>query len=853
MNPDDSRRLTLANGLRINVIHDPDATRAAALIQLAAGTHDEPKQWPGLAHLLEHVLFAGSENFQDEQRLMAWGPAEGARLNATTLACSTAWFFEIAPEKLEAGLRRLVDMLAKPLISIESVATEAAAIEAEYRMLCSHLPTLCEAALSQAFCSPHALHDFHVGNLASFGSDISRLQTALKEYHQRFFYGAALELWLSGPQPLETLYALASQLGSVFCHNSTFTRTPSPPLLPASCRAFSLHHCGMEQLQLHFLISQPDVSLLSVLQELLMDKARGSLLAVLREAGLCDDLRLLEPYRSLQQSVLSVEFLLSESGLEQCAAVEAIFTHWLLQLQALTADQLAHYVSLSRRSFDQLSPMQQLRELAFGFPPENALQETDSNSAGTDRMQAAEAHDKAAGVPVDEKVAPLMRRWQRLLAQLDPCKIGRLWVSADATAPSTTVQGFTLHSAATDWPNVPESPLPAPAFHTPGAALTLPVLPPTKSALRRLPAVNETVLLLNPLPGGLSCHQAAIIEAALQPVMGECRHRGGELRFSRQQGIWLLQLSGDDDLLLASAEAMLNKLNAPGASAIIQGKRRHRKAQQQLHTDIAVRCLQTRLPDLLERETEQALPASQSHHLANEPAYESLHNIRWHAALYGGDAELHLALARLLSRLPGQILAHPRQTKVFLSRSCSFPTESRDAAVIVFCPVPEAESFTAWQLLAALFEPHFFQQLRVEKNIGYVVSCRFHQTAGQAGLLFALQSPTLTTDELFHHIEQFIHSMSKVISETSSEAIDDLAATIQAAHPPSLPENLLHIIDHWLQQQLTVQPSMQGIYPQLSRECLQQAYQQLIAHNKTAWRLSNTTLTHTVKNTIDKP
>ncbi len=839
MNPDHARRLTLANGLRINVIHDPDATRSAALIQLAAGTHDEPARWPGLAHLLEHVLFAGSEGFEDEQRLMAWAPAEGATLNATTLACSTAWFFEIAPEKLEAGLRRLVDMLEKPLISIESVATEAAAIDAEYRMLCSHLPTLCEAALSQAFCAPHPLHDFHVGNQASFGEDISLLQTALKACHQRFFCGAALELWLTGPQSLETLCALGSQLGAVFRRDDTFSPLPAPRLMPAAHRAFAFQYSAPEQLQLHFLLSEPDRFLLSVMQELLNDNAEGSLLATLREAGLCEDLTLLEPYRNPHQSVIGVSFMLSASGVEQCAAVEAIFTRWLIKLPSLTAGQLAHYAALSRRSFNQLSPVQQLRELAFGFPPGDTLQATTFRSVAVVEKQLT---DPAAAA--GEKVPPLMARWQRLLVQLDPAKMGRLWISPDATCAAARVQGFTLNTAAINWPTVPETASPALAFYTPGAALKPPVLPSTTCAIRALPAAGKPALLLNALPGSLSGHRAAIFEAALRPVMAECRHRGGEMRFSRQQGIWLLQLSADSDLLLATTDAMLDKLSQPGVAALAQGKRRTLQAQHRLIADVGVRCLLARLELLVSHSADKTL---------NRTPPEGL-NLRWDAALYGGDSALHHALARLLSRLPGSIITPSPQGAVFPSRTCfSFPTKSDDAAVIVFFPVPTAESFAAWQLMAARFEPQFFQQLRVEKNIGYVVSCRFHQTAGQAGLLFALQSPALTTDELFHHIDRFIHSMSGVINETRPETIDAIAATLQAACPPSLPENFLQITDHWLHQQLAVRPMMQGVYSPLCRERLQQAYQQLIAQDKTAWRLRNTTLTHAVKKRTDRP
>ncbi|ORM75272.1 hypothetical protein HA44_18360 [Mixta gaviniae] len=52
--------LRLDNGLTVLLRHDPQATEAAALIQVASGSDDEPARWPGLAHLLEHMLFTGS-------------------------------------------------------------------------------------------------------------------------------------------------------------------------------------------------------------------------------------------------------------------------------------------------------------------------------------------------------------------------------------------------------------------------------------------------------------------------------------------------------------------------------------------------------------------------------------------------------------------------------------------------------------------------------------------------------------------------------------------------------------------------------------------------------------------------
>lgn len=62
--PADSRDYSLFrhdSGLHCLLISDPAASQATAVLQVDAGSHDEPLERPGLAHLLEHLLFMGSE------------------------------------------------------------------------------------------------------------------------------------------------------------------------------------------------------------------------------------------------------------------------------------------------------------------------------------------------------------------------------------------------------------------------------------------------------------------------------------------------------------------------------------------------------------------------------------------------------------------------------------------------------------------------------------------------------------------------------------------------------------------------------------------------------------------------
>ncbi|MDW8845496.1 pyrroloquinoline quinone biosynthesis protein PqqF [Erwinia sp. MMLR14_017] len=858
------RRITLANGLRVNLIHDPDASRAAALIQLAAGSHGGPREWPGLAHLLEHVLFAGSEGYQDQQRLMAWGPANGARLNATTQAHYTAWFFDIAPEKFRPGLRRLTDMLASPLLTQESVRQEVAIIDAEFQLLSRHTGTLCEAALSQAFATPQRLYAFHVGNRAAFGEDDAALQQALQAYHQRFFRAEKLELWLQGPQSVAALAELAEEMGAIFSSFPALSEPEIQPLTLNSPRHYGLHLASAERLQLSAAVSGTP-EMLAVLRELLTDSAERSLLATLRELGLADDVTLLEPYRAPHQSLISVQFelcdavdpaigeaLLSLSALKPASGkggisiseavftpsvVEALFSRWVQQLTMLNEDLLSHYAALARRRFTQLSALDQLRARAFGFVPPTAD-------------------------------VPLTERWQALLSELEPEKLTALWTSSRVDASPVQLQGFTLHSGAVDWQSSPLGNGPEMTFYAAGETDTLPSLPDEQAPLRHFPAFCQPVLLLNPAADSLSRQAAALVEAALQPVIGHSLHQGGELSFAQQQGIWLLQLSATPDLLLTMLAAAIDALATLSPATISQGKRRYHQAMQSQSADIAIRAMLARLPELISSPA-KAMPRTRAKGTVGDPqpvaasqaeisplacyGASSLSAVPWQATLYGGDAALQTAISRLLSRwpvgpLPGASYSSPQQTRpasvkregegAALLANISPPaaTTGDEAALLLFCPLIDhtAECLAAWQLLAALYEPEFFQRLRVELNIGYVVSCRYHHSAGEAGLLFALQSPTLTSRELKEHIVNFIRAMPDVIADVTEEELQKKSAILIAALPGQAIKTPAQCLAHWQQQQLNLPGLSPSLLASFSREKLH-SYSRRLATENSGW------------------
>ena len=845
------QRLRLANGLWVTLTHDPQATRAAALYHLAVGSHHEPEQWPGLAHLFEHVVFAGSESFQQQQRLMSWAQAEGARLNATTLPTATAWFFDVAASKLEAGFARLSDMLARPLLSLEAVEQETAVIDAEFHLLAADADTLCEAALGAAFATPKALKRFHVGNLVSFsdpsfsGNSFSSnsfssnpvnnnslaLQQALRNYHQHFFNTELLTLWISGPQPLEELAALATRYAEVFAPAHNFQPPNTEPLSLHGQRAFAMKLAGAARLQLSFkltLARQTAVSL-TMLRQLVIDEAQHSLLDTLSERGLCDSLQLMKPYESETEAIVTFEFLLNTSEQRIAVEVNALFSCWLRQLDALTTAQLQHYARLAAEQFSRLSPVDRLRTIAFDFQPIIAFDAT------------------------------LLEDWQKLLPQLTTSNMTRLWVAPEIEADLQLIQGFSLPIKAIPWLNGQKNPPVDFTFYPLGqtpAALNLPrekvILPHhPASQLSTVDQLSSTVsqkpgvLILSPALGhALPPRWAHIIQASLRAIIGQGAHRGASLSFENYQGQWLLQLSGDNDVMLATLDAVIAQLNElshalsnDAANMLIaRGDRQFVQAEQALQTEIAIRCLLNQLPRLLSQKANELQDSF------------SLPILPWRAALYGGDASqdksaLHDGISRLLSRFPGEI--NPVLPAALAPRSArasySFPTTSHDAAVLLFCPLVEQTPccLAAWQILASLFEPRFFQRLRVELNLGYVVTCRFMQSAGESGILFAVQSPTHSVPQIVEQITQFIKDMSTIVDKLGESEFAAKIADLQQNLAISSADHNERAREQWFREHLYTSALTDESLTSFSIGELQDFYSEMIAKKSTWWWLDN--------------
>jgi len=94
------------NGLTVLVLEDHSTPVATFMVTYHVGSRNEAIGYTGSTHLLEHLMFKGSRNFNKEKGTAIWTELQniGAQINATTWNDRTNYFEVVPSEHLERAI-----------------------------------------------------------------------------------------------------------------------------------------------------------------------------------------------------------------------------------------------------------------------------------------------------------------------------------------------------------------------------------------------------------------------------------------------------------------------------------------------------------------------------------------------------------------------------------------------------------------------------------------------------------------------------------------------------------------------------------------------------------------------------
>jgi secreted Zn-dependent insulinase-like peptidase len=282
----------------------------------------------------------------------------------------------------------------------------------------------------------------------------------------------------------------------------------------------------------------------------------------------------------------------------------------------------------------------------------------------------------------------------------------------------------------------------------------------------------------------------ALLRVALRTIAADAAEVGVDLQLTARDDGWQLSLQGPASLLPVVVQRVLPALLCPAPAAWQQGPREARQVAIQAQAEMPFRQLLGRLPELF------AAPRRECAALTAQRLYECYRKARFDGLGVGMDAVGQALIERLFSSVAPLHTLEPSAISPAGRYWQDAALDCSDAALLLFCPLPAPDAATeaAWRLLAQFCQGAFYQRLRSELQLGYAVYCGFRQVQAHRGILFAVQSPHASAEQILGHIEAFLQVQGERLAALGEQALALMAAELRRQAPRS-PQDLAE--QHW--------------------------------------------------------
>jgi predicted Zn-dependent peptidase len=116
-------RHTLPNGLRVWLQPRSDSSSVAALVVIRAGSRYEQLANNGVSHFVEHMLFAGTERWSEEE-IKDVITRRGGRWNGWTSTETTTYFAQVSAQDFDLAMDWLAQVVFHPTFPADKVENE---------------------------------------------------------------------------------------------------------------------------------------------------------------------------------------------------------------------------------------------------------------------------------------------------------------------------------------------------------------------------------------------------------------------------------------------------------------------------------------------------------------------------------------------------------------------------------------------------------------------------------------------------------------------------------------------------------------------------------------------------------
>jgi secreted Zn-dependent insulinase-like peptidase len=817
--------LVLDNGLKVVLVSDPSTDKAAASLDVNIGSGSDPEGRDGLAHFLEHMLFLGTEKYPDSSEYKDFMAAHGGSDNAYTAYDHTNYFFDIDKDHLEPALDRFSQFFVAPTFTPKYVSRERQVVHSEYMSKVKSDGRRSFYANKQAMNPDHPYTRFSVGSNETLADrEGASIRDELIRFYNDHYSANIMTLAVVGKEPLSTLKEWARKKFSGI-PNTGKTRLESdvplftPGKLPARVNIEPIK--DRRNLSLNFPVPSVEKHVRSkptqYISHLLGHEGPGSLLSLLKQKGWSDGLSAGLGVSLPKSATVNVSVKLTPAGLEHVNEIVAYVFRYIDMIRTSgvskwTFDEQQQLGELHFLYAEKMEPISLARSLASDFhltPSDQLLREP----YALDEFDPALIQEYLSYMRPDNMLLTVSAKGLDTDRRTD-------WYSVDYSIQS--IDDKTL-AAWTSPPRDPSLALPGPnnfvprnlALKTSDEAGDVPEMIETRPGFELwhqldtefgLPLANFYFTVRSPVANDSARH-AVLTSLYVQLVNDQLTEFSYDadlagLSYSLYKHIrgFTVRVSGYDDKQAELVERIVSALRRPeiaddrfdiAKENTIRGLRKTGKDSPYRLAIDEIRLLLTE-PSWSEKQLLEAI-ADVSAQDVRQFIPQLLGELTVVALAHGNvNREDALALAAIVEQglvKPATPVAVPSGQVVKLAGGDSYVRDvdnaQDDSALALYYQGPDMafSSRAKVALLMNMIGPAFFEALRTEKELGYIVFASPMSILERPGMAFVVQSPIADPGALQHHIEVFLDEYSSDIA-----ALDE--ATLQQ-HKISLLSDLL--------------------------------------------------------------
>ena len=808
----DYRVLTLENGLQALLVSDPEADKAAASMNVRVGSAQDPDDLQGLAHFLEHMLFLGTEPYPQSDAYQQYISDNAGSHNAFTAQQDTNYFFDIEPSALPGALDRFSEFFLSPLFNADHLESERNIVHSEYMARIRDESRRENDVLNQLLNPDNPTTGFAVGSrdtLADPEGEATLRERVIDFYH-RYYDANVMNLAVVAPQPLDELEALVvERFADIPDHDLSAPTIDAPLIDPDTLPRYVERQSLQDRRQLRFYFPIPDptdeyrTKPTQLIAHLLGDEGDGSLLAVLREAGLADGLSAGVGRGDGNEALFTVSISLTPAGAERLDDIEATL---FAAIEQIRADGLAEWrydeqKSLSEQAFrfqQHGAPQQEATRLAMSlsrYPVEDvqyaAYRMDGMDSERQQRYLDALTQDNmlrfySAPDVESDTVSPWFNtQWK----EQPPTAIGQALSGLALPEPNPFIASdLTLQGGQDEQPTaLIETPtfttwhMQDSRFNTPSVEWRVSLQHPSASYSA------EEAVLTRLLAGWLNdslnepLYPARI---AGQSFSAYAHARGMTLSFSGWR-------DGQTPLIEQALEQLQQADISTGAFERVryQLQREWRNAPQASLTGQASRALGEALltPQWSTAELLEASQRLEKRHLENFRR-RFLDDLYIDAMAVGNlnaeqaQEQANLIRGALTPRLTRDDIPPLTPLEVSSESEILHPHSTREESLVLRYLQgrdTSVEEQARLSVLAQWLDTPFYQQLRTEEQLGYIVNAGYSPMLEAPGISLIVQSPDVDSSTIAERMDAFMEAAEARLNTLSN---GELAAHRQAVH-----------------------------------------------------------------------